>query len=41
VLVDCAWIFAAGVTAGIDDALRLAAELRGEEAARAIQLHMV
>ena len=31
----------AGVTAGIDGALRLAAELRGEEAAQAIQLHMV
>lgn len=30
----------AGVTAGIDGALRLAAELRGDDAARAIQLHM-
>ena len=34
-------MFAAGVTAGIDGALRLAAELRGDEAAQAIQLHMV
>jgi cyclohexyl-isocyanide hydratase len=41
VVVDGAWIFAAGVTAGIDGALRLAAELRGEAAAEAIQLHMV
>ena len=41
VVVDGAWVFAAGVTAGIDGALRLAAELRGEDAARAIQLHMV
>ncbi len=31
-------ILAAGVTAGIDGALRLAAELRGEAAAEAIQL---
>ena len=41
VVVDGDWIFAAGVTAGIDGALRLAAELRGVEAAEAIQLHMV
>jgi cyclohexyl-isocyanide hydratase len=41
VVVDGAWIFAAGVTAGIDGALRLAAELRGDEAAQAIQLNMV
>jgi cyclohexyl-isocyanide hydratase len=40
-VVDGAWVFAAGVTAGIDGALRLAAELRGDEAAQAIQLHMV
>ena len=40
-VVDGAWVFAAGVTAGIDGALRLAAELRGEEAAQAIQLYMV
>jgi cyclohexyl-isocyanide hydratase len=41
VVVDGAWVFAAGVTADIDGALRLAAELRGDEAAQAIQLHMV
>jgi cyclohexyl-isocyanide hydratase len=41
VVVDGAWVFAAGVTAGIDGALRLAAELRGAEVAQAIQLHMV
>jgi cyclohexyl-isocyanide hydratase len=41
VVVDGGWVFAAGVTAGIDGALRLAAELRGDEAAQAIQLHMV
>ena len=41
VVIDGAWVFAAGVTAGIDGALRLAAELRGDEAAQAIQLHMV
>jgi cyclohexyl-isocyanide hydratase len=41
VVVDGTWIFAAGVTAGIDGALRLAAELRGDDAARAIQLYMV
>ena len=41
VVVDGAWVFAAGVTAGIDGALRLAAELRGDEAAQAIQLDMV
>ena len=40
VVVDGAWIFAAGVTAGIDGALRLAAELRGDATAQAIQLHM-
>jgi len=40
VVVDGAWVFAAGVTAGIDGALRLAAGLRGDEAAQAIQLHM-
>jgi cyclohexyl-isocyanide hydratase len=38
VVVDGKWIFAAGVTAGIDAALRLAALLRGEEAAQRIQL---
>ncbi len=41
VVVDGAWVFAAGVTAGIDGALRLAAELRGDAAAQAIQLPMV
>jgi cyclohexyl-isocyanide hydratase len=41
VVVDGSWVFAAGVTAGIDGALRLAAELRGEAAAQAIQLHVV
>ena len=41
VVMDGDWIFAAGVTSGIDGALRLAAELRGEDAAKAIQLHMV
>lgn len=40
VVVDGSWIFAAGVTAGIDGALRLAAELRGDDDARAIQLYM-
>lgn len=41
VVVDGNWVFAAGVTAGIDGALRLAAELRGVAAAQAIQLYMV
>lgn len=41
VVVDGNWVFAAGVTAGIDGALRLAAELRGDDVARAIQLYMV
>jgi cyclohexyl-isocyanide hydratase len=40
VVVDGSCIFAAGVTAGIDGALRLAAELRGDDAARTIQLHI-
>jgi len=40
VVMDGAWVFAAGVTAGIDGALRLAAELRGDEVAQAIQLNM-
>jgi cyclohexyl-isocyanide hydratase len=38
VVIDGAWVFAAGVTAGIDGALRLAAELRGEQVAQRIQL---
>ena len=37
-MVDGDWIFAAGVTAGIDGALRLAAEVRGVPAAQLIQL---
>ena len=41
VVMDGDWIFAAGVTSGIDGALRLAAELRGEDAAKEIQLYMV
>ena len=41
VVVEGSYVFAAGVTAGIDGALRLAAELRGEDAAKAIQLYMV
>src|SRR5262249_12115114 len=40
VVVDSNWVFAAGVTAGIDGALRLAAELRGEDIAKSIQLYM-
>jgi cyclohexyl-isocyanide hydratase len=38
VVIDGDWIFAAGVTAGIDGALRLAAEVRGVPAAQRIQL---
>jgi cyclohexyl-isocyanide hydratase len=41
VVVDGNWVFAAGVTAGIDGALRLAAELRGDEVAQAIQLQIM
>jgi cyclohexyl-isocyanide hydratase len=40
VVVDGSYVFAAGVTAGIDGALRVAAELRGDDAARVIQLYM-
>jgi cyclohexyl-isocyanide hydratase len=40
VVVDGKLVCAAGVTAGIDGALRVAAELRGDDAARAIQLFM-
>jgi cyclohexyl-isocyanide hydratase len=40
VVIDGNWVFAAGVTAGIDGALRLAALLRGDEVAQAIQLYM-
>jgi cyclohexyl-isocyanide hydratase len=41
IVMDANYVFAAGVTAGIDGALRLAAELRGDEAAQAMQLDMV
>lgn len=41
VVVGGAWVFAAGVTAGIDGALRLAAELRGDAVAQAMQLNMI
>ena len=40
VVVDGDWVFAAGVTAGIDGALRLASMLRGDEVAQTIQLHI-
>jgi cyclohexyl-isocyanide hydratase len=40
VVVDGDWVFAAGVTAGIDGGLTLAAELRGEQVAQQIQLQM-
>jgi cyclohexyl-isocyanide hydratase len=40
VVLDGAWVLAAGVTAGIDGALRLAVELRGDAAAQAIQLYI-
>jgi cyclohexyl-isocyanide hydratase len=40
VVLDDNWVFAAGVTAGIDGALRLAAALRGDDAARTIQLQI-
>jgi len=40
VVVDGNMVSAAGVTAGIDGALRVAALLRGEEAAQTIQLYM-
>lgn len=41
VVVDGSYVFAAGVTAGIDGALKLASELRGDDVARFIQLQMV
>jgi cyclohexyl-isocyanide hydratase len=41
VVVDANYVFAAGVTAGIDAALRLAAKLRGDEVGQAIQLELV
>jgi cyclohexyl-isocyanide hydratase len=40
VVIDGERVFAAGVTAGIDGALRLAAMLRGDEVAQTIQLAM-
>lgn len=40
VVSDGNMVFAAGVTAGIDGALRVAADLRGVEAAQSIQLYM-
>ncbi len=40
VVMDGNWVFAAGVTAGIDGALRVAASLRGEKVAQIIQLGM-
>ncbi|MBE7217747.1 MAG: DJ-1/PfpI family protein [Caulobacteraceae bacterium] len=40
VVADGRYLCAAGVTAGIDGALRLAADLRGVEAAQRIQLEM-
>src|SRR5580693_3727318 len=40
VVIDGSCVFAAGVTAGIDGALQLAAELRGEDTARSIQLYI-
>ncbi len=39
VVIDGDWVFAAGVTAGIDGALRLASILRGDEVAQSIQLY--
>lgn len=40
VVTDGNIVFAAGLTAGIDGALRVAADLRGDEVAQAIQLAM-
>lgn len=40
VVIDGNMVFAAGVTSGIDGALRVAANLRGDEVAQAIQLYM-
>jgi len=40
VVIDGNWMFAAGVTSGIDGALRLAALARGEDVAKQIQLYM-
>ncbi len=40
VVIDGNWVFAAGVTSGIDGALQLAAMVRGEDVAKQIQLYM-
>jgi cyclohexyl-isocyanide hydratase len=40
VVMDSNWVFAAGVTAGIDGALMVAANLRGQKVAQVIQLGM-
>jgi len=40
VVVDGNMVFAAGVTSGIDGALRVAAELRGDDVAQTIQLYI-
>jgi len=40
VVIDGNWIFAAGVTSGIDGALQLAAILRGQKVAEQIQLYL-
>ena len=40
VVIDGNMVFAAGVTSGIDGALRVAAALRGDDVAQGIQLHM-
>lgn len=40
VVTDGNFVFAAGVTAGIDGALTVAANLRGDDVAQAIQLYM-
>lgn len=40
VVVDGDWIFAAGVTSGIDGALRLAADMYGDQVGQLIQLNI-
>jgi len=40
VVVDGDWVFAGGVTSGIDGALTLAARLHGDQVAQRIQLYM-
>ena len=40
VVIDGKMVFAAGVTSGIDGALRVAADLRGRDVAEGIQLYM-